>query len=473
MNKAVKTLIHTTDYDRAALQTGVVHLGFGAFHRAHQAVYLDDYIAKTAGLHWGIAAVNLRAAEAGAFASVAEDIARHDGYYLKSYSHEGKVELRRVRSHSEFLDWSVEPEAAEALLGRAAVKLVTITVTESGYYTGPSGGLNPDDPVIADELNGGEARTVYAYLRAGLRLRMLENAGPITIACCDNIRQNGKMLKSNLSAYLGAAEDAELRDWVDHNVAFPCSMVDRITPRSPESLGHELSQLVGETVTSPIMAEDFSQWVLEDVSAADMPDLARVGVDVTNDVDPYEETKIRVLNGGHTALAYLAALEGIETFDAAMRVPHLHEHFKAFEVGEVLPAIANELPFSKDAYLEKIISRFSNQAIGDTIARICADGMAKFAIFIRPTLRGCLAQGQVPIHSIRSIAGWHQFARHVDAGKIGFEYIEPSWRELQGLLGSEAFLTSETIWGDLPQKHPEFVTALRNEISEMELKWPV
>jgi mannitol-1-phosphate/altronate dehydrogenase len=138
------------------------------------------------------------------------------------------------------------------------------------------------------------------------------------------------------------------------------------------------------------MAEDFIQWVLQDSSAAAMPDLAQSGVTVTSDVDPYEETKIRVLNGGHTALAYLAALEGVETFDAAMRVPHLNEHFQKFETKEVLPAITIDLPFSKENYLVDIARRFSNEAIGDTVARICADGMAKFPIFIRPTLSGLL-----------------------------------------------------------------------------------
>ena len=156
------------------------------------------------------------------------------------------------------------------------------------------------------------------------------------------------MLRRNLLAYLVACGDLMLADWVEANVAFPCSMVDRITPRSPAELGPELSLLVGKDVTSPIMAEDFIQWVLQDSAGAEMPDLAQAGVTVTSDVDPYEETKIRVLNGGHTALAYLAALEGVETFDAAMRVPHLNAHFQSFETQEVLPAITIDLPFSKE-----------------------------------------------------------------------------------------------------------------------------
>ena len=214
------------------------------------------------------------------------------------------------------------------------------------------------------------------------------------------------------------------------------------------------------------------QWVLQNNAASDMPELTLAGVTVVGDVDPYEETKIRVLNGGHTALCYMAALDGVETFDAAMRVPELLEHFSSFETHEVLPAITLDLPFSKQDYLEEITRRFGNAAIGDTAARICADGMAKFPIFIRPTVAGCLKQGIMPSFAIRSIASWHVFASHVAAGKIPFKYIEPSWDDLKAMLGTDAFVTSPQLWGDLPQKFPQFADALRQEIKELETQWP-
>lgn len=473
MNSAAHDPIAATGYDRAACTIGVVHLGFGAFHRAHQAVYLDDYMDKTADLGWGIAAVNLRASEASQFQEAAGDVARHDGYFLKSYSADGQVALRRVRSHVDFVDWSISRVEAEALLAQKTVHLVTITVTESGYYTDPNGDLNVADPTIRAEVAGGIATSVYGYLRAALQNRITQGNAPLTIACCDNIRQNGEMLRRNLGAYLHACGEQTLAAWVVENVAFPCSMVDRITPRSPAGLGPELSGLVGSKVTSPVMAEDFSQWVLQDSARSKMPDLAQVGVTVTADVDPYEETKIRVLNGGHTALAYMAALEGLETFDAAMRRPELKAHFQAFETQEVLPAITLALPFSKQDYLVDIAQRFGNEAIGDTVARICADGMAKFPIFIRPTLEGCLKQGITPVYAIRSIASWYVFARHVAAGKIPFEYHEPSWTDLKALLGRDAFITNRQLWGDLPETYPIFAEVLRGEISELEQKWPV
>jgi mannitol-1-phosphate/altronate dehydrogenase len=359
------------------------------------------------------------------------------------------------------------------LLAQPSVHLVTITVTESGYYTDPNGNLNHTDPTIKAEISGGEVESVYGYLSAALAARKESIGAPLTIACCDNIRQNGKMLRRNLLDYLTACGEAELAKWVTENVAFPCSMVDRITPRSPASLSEEFTALIGAPVTSPIMAEDFIQWVLEDTDTSAMPDLAKAGVTVTADVDPYEETKIRVLNGGHTALAYFAALEGLETFDAAMRVPHLLEHFQNFETKEVLPAITIDLPFSKNDYVDAIARRFGNIAIGDTVARICADGMAKFPIFIRPTLEGCLQQGIVPIYAIRSIASWYVFCCHVAAGKVSFDYVEPSWEDLKAMLGSDAFVTNRQLWDELPETYPEFAETLRREIVELEAKWPV
>jgi len=471
MNSSAETnLISASSYDRSLCQVGVVHLGFGAFHRAHQAFYLDQYMDNTGDLRWGIGAVNLRSADAEHFKAAADDNAEHQGYFLKSYSGTGESKLQRVRSHVQFADWSTDKLGSEALLSLPTVHLVSITVTESGYYTDPDGNLNLNDPTIKAEIAGEQAVSVYGFLCEALTKRVATTNAPLTIACCDNIRQNGEMLRNNMLCYLKACNQNDLAQWIENHVAFPCSMVDRITPRSPAKLAEELSSLLGKPVTSPVMAEDFIQWVLQSEASAPMPELAKAGVTVTPDVHVYEETKIRVLNGGHTALAYLAALEGVGTFDAAMRVPHLLEHFEHFERQEALPALTLDLPFSKTDYLQAIIERFGNAAIGDTVARICADGMAKFPIFIRPTLEGCLQQGIVPTFAIRSIASWHTFARHVDAGKVGFDYVEPSWSELQPMLGTEHFILNRQLWGELPTTYPEFADTLQQEINDMESK---
>lgn len=464
--------ITQTNYDRSACTAGVVHLGYGAFHRAHQAVYLDDYMEKTGDLRWGITAVNLRAAEQGSFA------AGHgaNGYLLKTVAPDGDMALRRVRCHLGFADWSRDRAGVAALLAGPDVHMVTITVTESGYYTDPTGALNPAEPVIAAEFAGGPVSSVYACLCDGLVARMQAGGGPLTVLCCDNIRSNGKMLHRNLAAYLAGTGQDVLAAWVDANVTFPCSMVDRITPRSTPELRAGIEAALGPQDAPPILAEAFVQWVLEDDFAGPMPDLAAAGVTVTPDVDPYEEAKIRILNGGHTCLTYMAALEGVATFDAAMDQPDLFDHFWRYETQEVLPGLTIDLPFDKTEYLESISARFKNKAIADTIARICADGMAKFPIFIRPTLAGCLQQGIMPVHGIAAAASWYVFARHVAAGRIGFDYLEPGWDLLVPMLsddGKDCFVTSRQLWGDLPVTYPAFADALRAQINEKETKWPV
>ena len=473
MNNISLPHIHATSYDSTSCAIGVVHLGFGAFHRAHQAVYIDDYMSVTNDFRWGIAAVNLRESESKHFENTAKEIKTNNGYLIKSYSSNGHNSLRLVRSHIDFYDWVKDQDISQDLLALETVHLVTITVTESGYYTDANGKLDLNDSIIFDEINNSNLKTVYGYLRNSLNKRAISGGAPITIACCDNIRQNGLMLKDNLITYLSACNDQELISWVNKNVFFPCSMVDRITPQTSSKLQQELSELLGSEVYSPIMAEDFSQWVLQDISKGIMPKLENVGVTVTGDIDPYEETKIRVLNGGHTALTYLAALEKIPTFDAAMRIPHLLEHFRSFEINEVLPALKLDLPFSKDEYLEKIEQRFCNEAIGDTVSRICSDGMAKFPIFIRPTLEGCFEQGIIPNFALKSIASWHQFCLHVAAGNIDFKYVEPNWEYLKSIIGTDDFITCRQLWGDIPTNYPDFIQNLRKEIIEMEKKWPV
>jgi D-arabinitol 4-dehydrogenase len=471
MNKAAKAQLYATGYDRAMCKIGVVHVGFGAFHRAHQAVYIDDYMQETDDLRWGIAAVNLRSRESADFAAAQSS----DGYILKYVSPEGEANYRCVRPHVMFSDWAQDPHATEALMALPDVHMVTITVTESGYYLDDTGALNASDPVIAAEIAGTARASVYAYLAAGLRARMEGTAQPLSILCCDNIRGNGHMLQRNLASYLALSGQQDLEQWVQSQVTFPCSMVDRITPRTTAGLTHEIDGLFGREQSPPVLSESFIQWVLEDRFAGPMPDLARAGVTVVADVDPYEEAKIRILNGGHTCLTYLAALAGHTTFDQAMQDADLRAHFMNYETKEVLPALTMDLPFDKADYLDQIAQRFSNSAIADSISRICADGYSKFSIFIRPTLEGCLVQGRIPHYGLTSVASWYVFARHIATGALALDYAEPNWASLSPLLtdGAEKdFVTSRMLWADLPSRFPEFSQSLLTHIKEMESTWP-
>ena len=465
--------VFATEYDRADCSIGIVHVGYGAFHRAHQAVYVDDLMDRTGDLGWGIAAVNLRASEADTFAEAA---GASDGYLLKYTGTTAPTAWRMVRPHLAFADWSNDAVAAETLVALDTVHVVTITVTESGYYLDDSGRLNLDDPVISGELDGGEGRSIYAYLHAALRRRRDAGGQPLSILCCDNIRGNGRMLEATLLSYLEAKGEDDLVDWVRARVTFPCSMVDRITPRSTPALVNEANSLFGGRSTSPIHSEDYIQWVLEDSFAGPMPDLAVAGVELVEDVDPYEEAKIRILNGGHTGLAYLGALAGHSTFDEAMRNAALRRHFDGLEKEEVLPGIAIDLPFDRHAYCERIAERFANRAIADALERICMDGFAKFPIFLRPTLEGCLTSGITPRYCYLSIASWYVYARRHASQQVSVPYHEPNWHLLEPMLeaGQEmVFAGSQLLWGDLPDRFPDFAAAIVNSIQEIDQRWPV
>ncbi len=465
-------VIYKTVYDRAAVTVGIVHVGYGAFHRAHQAVYLDDYMQISGDLRWGIAAINLRPSESDAFAAAQRS---GDGYLVKTTAPDGNRSFRTVRAHQEFADWAEDAAAAEELVARASVHVLSITVTESGYYLNDTGALNVDDPVIAQEISGGAARSVYAFLSRALARRRAAGGPGLTILCCDNIRSNGRMLETNFKTYLAETGLDELLDWVAVHVTFPCSMVDRITPRANEMLTDEVQGLLPGSDLAPIHAEDFSQWVLENRMAGPFPDLAQSGVQIVDNVDPYEEAKIRILNGGHTGLAYLGALAGYETFDQAMRDPALREHFDGWEYQEVLPGLTLDLPFDKQAYTQSVAERFGNAAIADQLGRICMDGWSKMPIYVRPTLAACLALGITPKFGFDCIASWYVYARRFAAGTMPITYHEPYWDLLLPLLArgqEDAFARVPVLWGDLPQTYSEFVPGLISAIERMEEKWP-
>lgn len=464
--------VFATGYDRSECRVGIVHVGYGAFHRAHQAVYVDDYMEATGDLNWGIAAVNLRASESDAFADAA---AAEGGYLLKSTGTTAPTAWRMVRPHLAFADWSQDSGAAEALVALESVHAITITVTESGYYLDDTGHLNTSDPVIAVEIAGGARRSIFGYLSAALKRRHAAGGAPISVLCCDNIRGNGKMLRRAMLAWLEAAGEDVLSTWVEQHVTFPCSMVDRITPRSTPALIDEVEALFPKLALSPVHSEDYMQWVLEDNFASHMPDLIRAGVEIVADVDPYEEAKIRILNGGHTGLAYLGALAGHRTFDQAMHDVALRRHFDGLEAEEVLPGLQLDLPFDRSAYCLRVAERFANEAIADALERICMDGFAKFPIFIRPTVEGCLAQGIVPRRCYGSIASWYVYARRSAEQRTSIPYHEPNWHLLAPMLepGCEAdFAAAPLLWGDLPDRYPGFVEGILNSIEEMDKTWP-
>ena len=459
-------------YFRKSCEIGIVHLGYGAFHRAHQAVYLDQLMEATNDRRWGIAAVNLRSSDSKAFLAASK---AKDGYLVKTIAPNGEQNFRLVRPHLKFVDATLKSNEAYALLALPTVSMVTITVTESGYSFKNDWSLNLEDPTIASGILGNRSETVYEFLAEALALRARTIDMPITVLCCDNIRNNGKILQNALLAYLKAKSLLGLVDWVQKNVTFPCSMADRITPRSTPTLQKQISLLFPEFSTAPVHAETFLQWVLEDNFASRMPDLSKVGVQIVSNVEPYEEAKIRILNGGHTGLAYLGALAGYLTFDQAMSDPNLRKHFDTWEENEVLPGLDQDLPFDARNYFYKISQRFENKGISDQLERICMDGYSKMAIYIRPTIEACLDKDIFPEAGFNCIASWVVYARRYQSGACRIPYREPFWDKLKPIIviGKENELAfNRELWGDLPQRFSNFAPSLVGAIKEMDKKWP-
>lgn len=412
-------------YDKGECQTGIVHIGYGNFHRAHQAVYIDEYMNKTGDLRWGIVAVNL----------INEGFREIDDYILKTPS-----SYKIVRSHLDYIDWTKNRTVAKHMLALPSVHLVTVTVTESGYA--------PGSPL-------------FEYLACGLRNRKT----PITIACCDNIRQNGLVLETQFLAYLYQTNQHELADWVRENVKFPSSMVDRITPRTTDELRRDVETLFPGFGHTAVQTEEYSQWVIEDKFASDFPDLTKVGVVITKNIEPYEETKIRILNGGHTSLAYLGALSGYRTFVEVMNDASHRKHFKKLQEDEIVPSIDIELPFDIHEYVDSVEQRFSSATNLDELDRICMDGFTKFHTFVVPSLRKCLEHGKRPVQIYKSIAAWYIYSRKFARGCKRIKYNEPNWTLLEPLLRDGAidqFVSNERLWGDIPKKYITFTRDLKS-----------
>jgi len=382
-------------------------------------MYIDKYMEETGDLRWGIVAVNLRN----------EGFREIDDYILKTPS-----DYKLIRSHLDYIDWTKNRTIAKHMLTLPSVHLITITVTESGYV--------PGSPL-------------FEYLACGLRNRN----NPITILCCDNIRQNGIVLETQFLAYLYQTNQHELADWVRENVKFPSCMVDRITPRTTDALRQEVEELFPGFGSTTVQTEEYTQWVIEDKFASDFPDLTKVGVVITDDIEPYEETKIRILNGGHTSLAYLGALSGYDTFDQVMNDPTHRNHFKQLQKEEIAPSIDIELPFDIHEYIDIVEERFSNATNLDELDRICMDGFTKFHTFVVPSLRKCLEQDKRPMHIYKSIVAWYIYSRRFARGCTKIRYNEPNWTLLEPLLEDgaiDAFVSNERLWGDIPKTYITF-----------------
>lgn len=438
-------------YDRARLTPGIVHIGLGNFHRAHMAVYLDDLFAKGLGMDWAILGAGVRAPDARMRDALKVQDCLSTVIELDP---KGKT-ARRVGAMVDFIEVQPDNAALIAAMSRPDIRIVSLTVTEGGYYVDPATGrFDPTHPdIVADARTPDRPATAFGAILAALRARRAAGVAPFTVMSCDNLPGNGHVTKAAVAG-LARLSDPALADWVESNVAFPNGMVDRITPATgPRERAIAAGfGLVDDPV--PVTCEPFRQWVLEDHFPAGRPQLEKVGVTFTPDVHAFEVMKIRILNGGHAIIAYPGGLMDIEYVHEAMAEPLIAGFLDKVEREEIIPIVPPVPGTDLDDYYALIRERFSNPEVADTERRLCLDGSNRQPKFIIPSIMDNLAKGHVPRGLILESALWCRYCMGVsDAGKV-IEPNDPNWDRLQATARAAAadpvrWLAMEDIYGDL------------------------
>ncbi|MDB5455395.1 MAG: Mannitol dehydrogenase domain, partial [Caulobacter sp.] len=352
-------------YDRDKVKIGVVHFGPGAFHRAHQAFYFDQLLA--ADPRWGICAVSLKSP------GVRDALTPQDGLYTLAQLDQ-ETTFRVVGSIVEVLVAPEDPEGVFARLAAPTTRLVSLTVTEKGYCLTGDGQLDEAHPDIVHDLADPRSPvSAVGYLVEGLRRRFAVGLAPYAVVACDNLADNGWRLKAAVVAFAQHFDPA-LAAWIEAQGRFPRTMVDSITPATDDALRARVEAAIGLEDAWPIQREAFTQWVVEDVLGPDAPDLASVGVTLTDDVRGFERAKLRLLNGPHSTLAYLGLLQGHETVFEAASDPELASFVRAMMVEDIIPSLTAPRGLDLEVYADAILARFRNPEIRHLLAQIAWDG---------------------------------------------------------------------------------------------------
>lgn len=361
--------IRQPGYHRQSVAAGIVHLGVGAFHRAHQAVYIDDCLG-AGEPDWAVVGASLRSPD------TRDALAPQDGLYTLSVKDGDREDLRVVGSIVSTLVAPEEPAALLAAMIDPAVRIVTSTVTEKAYMRDAGGDLDLDHPDVRWDLeNPGRPKTVHGFLAAALAGRRQAGSKPFTVLCCDNLPANGATLRRLLLRFLEAGQP-DLAAYVEDSVPFPSTMVDRIVPATTDADRARISMMLGVEDAWPVTTEPFCQWVVEDDFVDGRPDWERFGVEMVRDVRPFEDMKLRLLNGSHSAIAYLGLLAGHQTVAESFGDPVIR-NFVAGLWGEAIPTLPARAGLDAGAYTRKLTARYDNTALRHRTAQIATDGSQK------------------------------------------------------------------------------------------------
>lgn len=395
-------------YDRNRVTTGIVHLGIGAFHRAHQAAYTEQVLA-SGDLRWGILGASLRSPD------TRDALQPQRGLYTLNVRSGAGDDLAIIGAIKDVIVAPESPAALIEAMARADVKIVTLTVTEKGYCHDPAtGALNESHPDIVHDLaHPTEPRSAVGFLVEALARRRAHGVKPFTIVCCDNLPSNGKTVRRVVTRF-AQLRDKALGDFVGNEVKFPSTMVDRIVPATTDEDRDLIAQTLGVTDAWPVMTEPFTQWVIEDDFGDARPAWEHYGAEMVKDVEPFEHMKLRLLNGSHSTLAYLGYLSGYQTVAEAMNdaaLAHLISDLMEFESAPTL-----HMPSGTDvaAYRASLLARFRNPALKHRTWQIAMDGSQKLPQRLLGTARDRLNQGQAIERIALGVAAWMRYVTGVD-----------------------------------------------------------
>jgi fructuronate reductase len=440
----VAPVVQVPVYDRAKVSVGIVHFGPGAFHRVHQAWFVEKLL--EADPRWGICAVSLRNPD------VRDALAPQDGLYTlvaldETISYQVIGALKEIR---------VAPENPQAVLDRlcaAQTRVVTVTVTEKGYCLGADGTLDFEHPDILQDIRNPRSPTsLIGFLVEALERRQAAGLDPLTVISCDNLVDNGSRL-GRAVVQLAEHRGQELASWIERNVLFPRTMVDSITPATTSALRERVEHAAGVADRWPVQREGFVQWVIEDRLLPGGPDWAAAGAIITDNVAAYDRAKLRLLNGAHSTLAYVGLLSGHETVSEAMADPELALFVSTMMRQEILPAVKAPRGLDLEVYIEAILKRFRNPALRHALSQIAWDGSQKIPFRLLGTITDNLAAGRSINRLCTAIAAWMHFVRR--KALMDERVVDPLAAKLfdlglacqnRGSADVPAFLTLETVF---------------------------
>ena len=462
--------IRTPSYVPCQTRHGIAHIGVGGFHRAHQAIYTEALLNQGEALDWSICGVGLRSEDR----AMRDTLAEQDYLYtLFELGDTPDLEVRVVGAISEML---LAEDSAQALINKLAhhhIRIVSLTITEGGYCMDDSTGeFNDELPLVQHDIAHPEdPKTVFGFLLAALCKRRCEGIPPFTIMSCDNIPHNGDVTRRMLLSFTKLV-DKELADWIAKNVSFPNAMVDRITPMTSTAHKQKLKDSYGIEDAWPVACEPFMQWVLEDKFVNGRPAWEKVGVQLTDDVTPYEEMKIKLLNGSHLALTYLGFLKGYRFVHETMNDPLFVQYIRDYMNKDVTPQLAPVPGIDLEAYKDKLIERFSNQAIADQLERVCSDGSSKFPKFTIPTINRLIADKQNLDRASLVVAAWALYLKGVDERGETYRIPDPRADFCQSLVRNDQRLTEqllgvEEIFGTSIPKSAAFIASFERNLASL------